>query len=538
MFNFKDYIETDIEEKKEIINVMPTNTVARKKKYVETVQQIKEEYENHKNSVSQFINYNYEKLLPKEEIVNNKEQLERKYKLEKLMDLDNSLTTYYEKMNLDQCIYVLMHYYNYSIEQLNNTISQIVDKFQNAGVTLTKKDFKINMYSYIYMEYFFNECFIINDEYSLEHFQNIYWKCPNVFLYIVVNFRYIFKKYKNTLNKYIQKYLKFSFETCQITSSKDLINALKKTTDELTDLAEESEYDIVNLCLNKKIDINYYRKEADNITSDYNFFTINPIHIDDDSERKTFLESLKSLRYNLKEYQKYLKYQPIIEYFKTKYHPEQENNLKALLQELKKKAKEIKQAENKIIWKNQILVSKVSSDILMKELNKNQLAKLSEEDKMLQQIYNEYREYDKLYYEYKIKSIIKQDSKVSDIFALLVSYPVFARKIVEEALELTEDEEVDKALSEIKKLLYNPYKKVITMIPIFENNNIPQIMMNGYRFENLNITEDSFEETNIKIIFERSDKILRELKIKKFTLTIDQIDFLVQVYNMKKNNQI
>ena len=41
MFNFKDYIETDIEEKKEIINVMPTNTVARKKKYVETVSQIK-----------------------------------------------------------------------------------------------------------------------------------------------------------------------------------------------------------------------------------------------------------------------------------------------------------------------------------------------------------------------------------------------------------------------------------------------------------------------------------------------------------------
>ena len=306
MFNFKDYIENDIEEKKEIINVMPTNTTARKKKYTETVQQIKEEYKKHKDSIKQFIDYNYKKLLPKKYEVDNTKQLERKKQLERLITLNDSLTDYYEKMNLDQYMYILMHYYNYSISHLNDTISQIIEKFQNAGVTLTKKDFKLNMYSYIYMEYFFDECYIITDNYSLEHFQNVYWKCPNVFLYIVVNFRYIFKKYKKILNRYINQYLKTNLENFQIKSSKDLINSLKETVDELNHLSEETEYDIVNLCLNKKIDINYYRKETENIVSDYRFFTINPIHIDNEEEKNTFLEALRSLRHNLKEYQKYL----------------------------------------------------------------------------------------------------------------------------------------------------------------------------------------------------------------------------------------
>ena len=208
------------------------------------------------------------------------------------------------------------------------------------------------------------------------------------------------------------------------------------------------------------------------------------------------------------------------------------------MQEIKKIQKEIAKLENNTMWKNQIFPYKVPSDFLTQELNENQISKISEEDKKIKDIYKKYEEYDKLYYGYKIKSMIKKTSKVSDIFYLLLSYPIFARKIIKESLELTENEEIDDVLLELKELLYNPYKKVITMIPVFENNNIPQILMNGYRFENLNITEDSFEETNIKIIFERADKIFRELKINNFKLSIDQIDFLVNVYNMKKNNQI
>lgn len=534
MFNFKDYIETDIEEKKTIANVMPKNTAVRKRKYLETLNQIKTEYEGHKDRVREFINYNYDKLLPHKE----EQRLHPTADLKRLIELENPLTTCFEKLKLDQYMYVLMHYYNYSIEHLNQTLDKIVSCFQDAGITLTEKDFKLNIYSYQYMSCFFKEYFIINNDYSLEHFQNIYWKCPNVFLYLVVNIRMIFQKYAKNLENYVKNTVKRQQSKLEFKTTKELFNRFQAIQIENTAKQEETEYDIVNLCLEKKIDINYYRPEANNIESDYNFFTIEPVDLTDSEQKANFLESLSNLRYNLMEYQLYLKYQPVIDYFSNNYQNQTENGLKTQKLEIKNKLKAIKKLENSLIWKENTFKNRVSLKYLTEELDENTKNKLSVQDKLLVEIYNKYLEYDELYYEGKVKSILKTTSKASDIFCIVKSYPLFSRQIIKKTLEVEERQQIADIYKEIDKLLYNPYRKIIDMIPVFEKNNIPQILMNGYRFENLNVTEDSFDDMNIKIIFERSDKIFRELKIRKFKLSIDQIEFLVAIDAMKKNNQI
>ena len=76
------------------------------------------------------------------------------------------------------------------------------------------------------------------------------------------------------------------------------------------------------------------------------------------------------------------------------------------------------------------------------------------------------------------------------------------------------------------------------MIPIYVEKNIPQQLMNGYRFENLNVTMDSFEETNLDIIFERSTRILRSKKVEKFKNSIDDINFLVNVKRLQEEEKI
>ena len=35
-------------------------------------------------------------------------------------------------------------------------------------------------------------------------------------------------------------------------------------------------------------------------------------------------------------------------------------------------------------------------------------------------------------------------------------------------------------LHKMKDFIYNPYRKIIDMIPIFVDKNIPQLLMNGY----------------------------------------------------------
>ena len=56
--------------------------------------------------------------------------------------------------------------------------------------------------------------------------------------------------------------------------------------------------------------------------------------------------------------------------------------------------------------------------------------------------------------------------------------------------------------------------------------------MNAFRFENLNITTDSFEETNLNVVFEKSERILRGIKVDKFKLSPEEISFLVNIKTM------
>ena len=62
--NFRDYIFSDIDEKKVFLNTLPQNTKPRRSKYNESVDGIKEEYNGYKEMIANYINYKYDKLMP------------------------------------------------------------------------------------------------------------------------------------------------------------------------------------------------------------------------------------------------------------------------------------------------------------------------------------------------------------------------------------------------------------------------------------------------------------------------------------------
>ena len=57
MINFKEYIVNDIEEKKVLIDLLPKNTTRRKEKFIDTLVEIKDKYQESKSTVQKFINY-------------------------------------------------------------------------------------------------------------------------------------------------------------------------------------------------------------------------------------------------------------------------------------------------------------------------------------------------------------------------------------------------------------------------------------------------------------------------------------------------
>ena len=110
--------------------------------------------------------------------------------------------------------------------------------------------------------------------------------------------------------------------------------------------------------------------------------------------------------------------------------------------------------------------------------------------------------------------------------------------MIKKVFEEEREEEIDIIRYKMKDFIYNPYRKIIDMIPIFVDKNIPQLLMNGYRFENLNITEESFEDENINNIFEKCNRIIIAKKVSKFKLSLDEINFLKEVKELKQKDLI
>jgi len=204
MMNFKEYIVNDIGEKKVLIDLLPKNTPRRKEKYVDTLIEIRDKYQDSKEAVQKYINYKYEKLLPKKvnkSIENEEKELK---KINELLILGNPLTTVYEKMGFDILLYDLMHYYDNSLDDVNNTITMFIKKIIDAGGDIRQDDFKINVYSYIYIKNIFDNFINKKISFNNDTFETIYWKCPKVIEYIIINLRIILRKNEKKLTSYIK----------------------------------------------------------------------------------------------------------------------------------------------------------------------------------------------------------------------------------------------------------------------------------------------------------------------------------------------
>ena len=535
MINFKEYIVNDIEEKKVLIDLLPKNTTRRKEKFIDTISEIKEKYQESKETVRKFINYKYEKMLPKnQEKSTEKEEKELK-KLNELLLLGNPLTSFYEKMGFDLLIYDLMHYYDNPLEEVNKTICKFITTIIDAGGDIGLDDFKINVHSYLYIKKIYDNFIVKKIVTDNETFETIYWKSPKVIEYIIINLRIILRKNERKLNNYVLNKYKYMMNKYNFNTQEEVIERVKYLKNIIEENKSLDEYDIVNMSFEGKLDINSLMNGKD---SDCSFFMIQPIDLSSKKNYDKFINTIKTLKYGLEEYLVYLEYKKFLDEFKKKYSKyinESEKQIKNT--ELKNKNNEILKLENKIL---KLRVNKYFSSLeeLENNLKQKDNDKIFKQEVLFEELYKLYKELNKIYFEEKIKSYIKVNTYVSDVFEILDAYPYFNKKMIKKVFEVEDEEEIEKIRSKMKDFIYNPYRKIIDMIPLFVEKNVPQLLMNGYRFENLNVTEESFEDDNINNIFEKCNRIILSDKVTKFKLSLEEINFLIKVNEQKKKDLI
>ena len=306
-----------IEADKEILSTMPKNNKKNIAKYIQKVQELKKEYETEKEKTYKEISKNYKKIV---EIAENTEIAKLKSELEEIstfLQLLDEIQTSYEKMGLDKKIYKLNRFYKENLESVNSEILSCINKFAEAGVTLTKDDFNYSIYAHEYMETFFKEINDINSDTLKEKFENMYWKCPDLIIHIELNLRHIYMNNKKNIDKYYENQKQNVLNKLNADTAK-VYEKYKATKIKLYDIIETDKFTIINHFLDGQLVEKDY--EEDKIKQEYNKVLAKGITQSTSKKAiKEISENVIKFINSLEEYKNFLKYQFIYDDIKSKY---------------------------------------------------------------------------------------------------------------------------------------------------------------------------------------------------------------------------
>ena len=154
MNNFLEFINKDIEGKKENLEAMPTKTKTNKKKVNETINTYIKKYQDYKEKTYKYMTVKAASLSKVESASNIDKIKEKVVSLEHVKFLLNPSNTYLEKMGFDTLLYQINNYYTLNFKSLNVIINGFLDKFDQAGIRLKSDDFNYTCYVHEYMTAF------------------------------------------------------------------------------------------------------------------------------------------------------------------------------------------------------------------------------------------------------------------------------------------------------------------------------------------------------------------------------------------------
>lgn len=539
MNNFLNFIEEDIEAKKTLISTLPLRTKTNKKNYNEKIDLIKEKYENYKKSVKKYIeskSKNYDVKTIDKKLGKLSDDVAT---LEHIRFVLNPLNTYYEKMGFDNLIYQINHYADFQFESLNKIINEFLDKFEQAGIFLTSKNFDYTYYVNQYMSAFLDVRTKKSSNYSKvsKIFEEIYWLNPNLIEHIEINFRKLIRNNSKIFNKYIsdlQRKLKQEFE---IKNYDDCFLKLKNAYTALNRAEEENISDIVNLARSGKININDYLENSKVRTQVYTELSLDSLNFNDKSEMENFYQSIYKLKSNVVEYSNYREFIPIMLDFKNTYEKFLSVDSKQLDLKVKELEKNILEKEKKLSGINKKIFG--NRILFFKQVDPEEIKTLKvDSTNLAQEIFKLYKEYDKEYIKSKTLKTLNKSYTISEFLNLYYSFDYFKKEAIKRVFEINDYDELMRIANNFDLFAMNPTNVIMDGTTLFENSDVSKIIVNKYRLAKINISDDDLHTDNIENLLNKIDLLLRIEKIEKSSITVDQIWFLTEVDKIKKDEKI
>ena len=509
-----DEIKNKIQNDKEVLSVLPQNNLRNRKKYYEKVNSLIDEYQLIFQKIIDEINVRYNKLcdISEDEIIDDSSRL--------LSDFHyfNIFESPMEILGLDKMIYIINTYENQNLDIINDNIKKIIQLFKNVGINVSGESFYLNFYASQYIDYLLNET--ENDKIH-EFFEKIYWKCPNILKYIVVNFYDLYFQNSKKFDAYINRIKESKFSKYSENNDKRKVCFFKKhIVNTFDNFKNEYQNKILNydnminkskkryfdLFLNKVFEIkDFDSSKIDKMISDY---TEDTIVVD---KKSLFI----NLKYSLMEYQIINKYRYLIDECHELYNNKNDykNIIKNKFKDINKITSEIKKNNNKVLK----LLSK-NSDSDCSEFN-------NKADLLLNDLLNLYNEYDIDIIKERIYNHINDNSNLSLYLELAVSSYLFLKRISDKNQI---DMDASDIMKDINKLIYSPYVTLINNEKYSDLEKLNSIVVDKYKLMGFNINLDYLENGNIDNFIRVVDNIVYYYYMSDININFDDINFVLK----------
>lgn len=488
-------LEKEIELTEEVLNGLPVNNKRNKEKFLKEISLEIDSYQKKledaeaelKRRLKQFEGLSYEDVPNNDLVLKN---------FLKALSYTNTLSTSYEKLDLDKIVYQLSFYENDELINNNLKILKAINIFKTVNVPVTVKDFNYTNDVNEYMAMFFEEG--LTNQKIKEVFDNTYWKCPDIIMQATLNIRYFYLKNKSKCEKYIElvnRQVKDRFIKAE-TSILDDYNFLRKKQDEFS-----SKNNLILDFYNQKNDIEEYTDEK------INAITANLFKNGDYDDSKIVI--IKQLLNSLKEYKNYLKYKDLIDKARELY---KENIEKDYMKKTLKKVSDLEHKLFKLNKKNLNKISKTSVDKSEPSINEK-----------IGEIKALYDEIDSNIFKVVVKEHIRDNSTIFKVLLLICQYYKILADYFKEKEPGINYDDIDKRIDELFNFTMDPNNTLINNVTLLEERELSDMITTNYKLLNISIEEALGDEASLEGLINDLEKIIISHQMKTLNIPISEL---------------
>ena len=533
-FSVKEKINSQIDIDKEILSILPKNNKKNLQAYKDKAAEIKHEYNTYLDEILSEMKRRMVKIksiVPDPKIEKLNQEIQYMDKIELL----NQNITSFEKMGLDETLYVLRRFYKNNLELINDAIVRCLEKFRIVGINLTAEDFEYSIYTKEYMSTFLEEmkkgdC---NSGRVKDLFEQIYWKCPDIIIHIELNFRSLYLKNEKKIDKYYEDAKK------QITKELGLteIEAIQKYEALQSQLIEIKNKDTA-LIIEKflKGEVNTKDYEISNIKKNYKKLLGKDYEEFDKEQIDEINKNISRLQNSLYEYKNYLRfkfiYDSVVQILNSK-----EKYRTTYIQKLK----QIKKAEV-VVFKNNKKIRKFEKHkgFIQKIFGKstNRLEKINlDANTQIIELRNIYRDLQENKIKNIISSVLNDGSTIYDALLLVCHfYSFLVNSMIDEFPDIMQDDMYD-TIEKFRRFIKYPKITIINNVKMLEDKDLALMIKDKYNLCNINITKEDLEEDNVSNLITIVNNICGYNYIVNSKTTLKDIQFVLQAKKILEENQ-